>query len=48
MNKTVWILALAIFAPALALEAQWLGYPTAGVPRLPNVRTPRNPRRVAA
>jgi hypothetical protein len=31
----MWTVALAMAAPA---HAQWLGYPTAGVPRLPNGR----------
>jgi hypothetical protein len=37
MNRTAWIVAIVIVvAPALGLQAQWLRYPTAGVPRLPN------------
>jgi hypothetical protein len=43
-NKTAWILALVIFAPALAVQAQWLHYPTAGVPRLPNGQPNLNAR----
>jgi len=37
-NRTAWILAITIVvvAPTLGLQAQWLRYPTAGVPRLPN------------
>jgi hypothetical protein len=34
MSRTILILALV--AAALGLRAQWLNYPTAGVPRLPN------------
>ena len=38
MSRTVWIAAIVIVvvAPALGLQAQWLRYPTTGVPRLPN------------
>ena len=38
MSRTAWIAAIVIVvvAPALGLQAQWLRYPTAGVPRLPN------------
>src|ERR1700691_175660 len=37
-NKSARVLTIMIAAPALALQAQWLTYPTAGVPRLPNGR----------
>ena len=38
MNRTAWIVTLVIVvvAPALGLHAQWLRYPTVGVPRLPD------------
>jgi hypothetical protein len=36
MNKNILIAAFLILAPAAGLHAQWLRYPTAGVPRLPN------------
>lgn len=36
MNRASWVLAMVVVTPALALQAQWLNYPSAGVPRLPN------------
>ena len=38
MSRTAWIaaIALVVVASALGLQAQWLRYPTAGIPRLPN------------
>ena len=36
MNHKIGILAIMVAAAAPALQAQWLKYPTAGVPRLPN------------
>ena len=36
MNRNILILAFLILTPALAVHAQWLRYPTAGAPRLPN------------
>jgi hypothetical protein len=36
VNRAVWVLAMVIVTPALSLQAQWLNYPSAGVPRLPN------------
>jgi hypothetical protein len=36
MNRALWVLAIVVATPALALQAQWLKYPSAGVPRLPN------------
>jgi hypothetical protein len=35
-SKNARILTIMLAAPALVLQAQWLNYPTAGVPRLPN------------
>jgi hypothetical protein len=32
------VLTIMIAAPALALQAQWINYPTTGIPRLPNGR----------
>jgi len=36
MKRIAWIVAIAVAAHVLGLQAQWLKYPTAGVPRLPN------------
>jgi len=38
INKSIFVILLAVaaFALALPLDAQWLNYPTPGIPRLPN------------
>jgi hypothetical protein len=36
MKTVLLILTFAVTVPAIGLHAQWLTYPTAGVPRLPN------------
>jgi len=36
MKKIAWILVIVVAAPVLGVQAQWLRYPTAGVPRLPD------------
>ena len=38
MKKTGWIAALMVVASVPGLQAQWLRYPTAGIPRLPDGR----------
>src|ERR1700733_9716669 len=38
MRRRLGQLAVMLVAPAMALQAQWLHYPNAGIPRLPNGR----------
>jgi hypothetical protein len=35
-HRTAWIVTMLVVAPALGVQAQWLGHPTVGIPRLPN------------